>query len=209
MNENTNGKMNMKRQDITTIVTAALGTATLTVATFLAGSTEAGNEAPTAVIAKPKFKAQGVEITMAPAGGRVFKAGDKPVFEITAVNTTDKPATLSTGVKMTASAPRDAVSRVAVAPEPLLAQVRQIELQPRETRVVKLSTDKSLPANSSIAVSFSEATRSQSITPKVAPSPSSTGTASTQPQARSSSRPGVTVVSFSTAVPAKPARAAK
>ena len=69
--------MIMKRKDLITIATVALGTATLTVTTFTAGPIGAGSDAdtPAAKIAKPKFVSHGVEMTLVPAGNQVFKAG--------------------------------------------------------------------------------------------------------------------------------------
>src|SRR5512136_1541233 len=97
----------MKAKDILTITTVALGTATLTVAAFWAGSIEAGNDAdaPPAKIAKSRLVSHGVELTLAPAGGRVFKAGDQPEFELTALNTTKEAANVSVGVTVKATAP--------------------------------------------------------------------------------------------------------
>ena len=58
----------MKTKDILTITTAALGTATLTVAAFWAGPTDAGHDAdaPPAKIAKPRLISHGVEMALAP-----------------------------------------------------------------------------------------------------------------------------------------------
>ena len=95
----------MKTKDILTIATAALGTATLTVAAFWAGPIDAGNDAdaPPAKIAKSRLVSRGVEMALAPAGGRTFKAGDQPEFELTALNTTNQPASVSVCVTMTSS----------------------------------------------------------------------------------------------------------
>jgi hypothetical protein len=97
----------MKTKDILTITTVALGTATLTVAAFWAGPIEAGGDADaaSAKIAKPQLVSHGVEMTLAATGGRVFKAGDQPEFELTALNTTNQPASVSVCVTMTASSP--------------------------------------------------------------------------------------------------------
>ena len=70
----------MNTKDILTITTVALGTATWTVAAFWAGPIEAGSDAdtPPAKIAKSRFLSHAVELTLSPAAGQVFKAGDQP-----------------------------------------------------------------------------------------------------------------------------------
>ena len=121
----------MKTKDILTITTVALGTATLTVAAFWAGPIDAGSDAdaPPAKIAKSRLVSHGVELTLASAGGRAFKAGDQPEFELTALNTTNQPASVSVCVTMTASSPTDALSRVIRLPSVLWQQEQVVTLQ--------------------------------------------------------------------------------
>ena len=197
----------MKTNDLMTITSVALATATLTVATFLAASLEAGNDADstTAKIATPKFVSNGIEMTMSTVGNEVYKAGDQPAFELTAVNTTDQPASLSTCLAMSTSSPRDAFSRVAIMPSPLWTQVQLVELEPKATKVFKFSTNKNLPANSTVTVSLSEEPQRQNTTPSVATSQFDYSATPAQVQRLSTFSPGVTVLTFSTAVPATPA----
>jgi hypothetical protein len=149
----------MKTKDILTITTVALGTATLTVAAFWAGPIEAGSDAdaPPAKLTKSRLVSRGVEMTLAPASGRVFKAGDQPEFEITALNTTDQPASASVCVTMTSAALADALSRVIRMPTVLWQQEQIVRLGPSETKVVALGARTNLPANSMISVSLREA----------------------------------------------------
>ena len=170
----------MKTKDILTITTAALGTATLTVTAFWAGPMDAGNdaEAPPAKIAKARFAAHGIEMTLAAAGGQVFKAGDMAEFELTALNTTKEPASASVCVTMTSSSPADALSRVIRLPMVLWQQEQIVRLEPNETKVVALCASTNLPANSMISVSLREA--DQKATPF---------------------QPGIVALSFSTVVP--------
>jgi hypothetical protein len=170
----------MKIKDILTITTVALGTATLTVAAFWAGSIEAGSDAdaPPAKIAKPQFVSHGVELTLAPAGGRGFQAGDQPEFELTALNTTNQPASASVCVTMTSSSPADALSRVIRLPKVLWQQEQVITLQPNETKVLALCASTNLPPNSVISVSLHE-----------------------QDQKAVPFAPGIVALSFSTVVP--------
>jgi hypothetical protein len=148
----------MKTKDILTIMTVAFGTATLTVAAFWAGSLDAGSDAdaPSAKIAKPQLVSHGVELTLALAGGRVFKAGEQPEFELTALNTTNQPASVSVCVTMTSSSPADALSRVIRMPAVLWQQEQIVTLQPKETKVLALCAGTNLPPNSVISVSLRE-----------------------------------------------------
>ena len=148
----------MKTKDILTITTVALGTATLTLAAFWAGPLEAGGDAdaPPAKIAKPRLISRGVEMTLAPASGRVFQAGDAPEFELTALNTTNQPASVSVCVTMTSSSPADALSRVIRLPKVLWQQEQVVTLQPNETKVYALCASTNLPPNSVISVSLRE-----------------------------------------------------
>jgi len=170
----------MKAKDILTITTVALGTATLMVATFWAGPIEAGADAdaPPGKIAKSRLSSHGVEMTLAAAGGRVFKAGDAPEFELTALSTTNQLASVAVCVTMTSSSPADALSRVIRLPKVLWQQEQVVTLQPNETKVLALCASTNLPANSVISVSVREQGQ------KAAPLP-----------------PGIVALSFSTIVP--------
>ena len=137
----------MKTKDILTITTVALGTATLTVGTFLAGPIAAGSDAdtPPSDIAKSKFVSHGVELTLAPAGWRALKAGEQPEFELSALNTTNQPASVAVCVTMTASSPMDALSRVVRLPAVLWQQEQVVTLNPNETKVLALRCRTNLP----------------------------------------------------------------
>jgi hypothetical protein len=170
----------MKTKDILTITTVALGTATLTVGTFLAGPIAAGSDAdtPPSNIAKSKFVSHGVELTLAPAGRRALKAGEQPEFELSALNTTNQPASVAVCVTMTASSPMDALSRVVRLPAVLWQQEQVVTLNPNETKVLALRCRTNLPRNSMINVALGE--------PGQKPAPF---------------QPGIVALSFSTMVP--------
>jgi hypothetical protein len=148
----------MKTKDLLTIATAALGTASLTVVTFWAGPIDAGNDAdaPPPKLAKSLLISHGVELALAPAGGRIFKAGDQPEFALTALNTTSQPASVSVCVAMTASAPINKLSRAIPVPSALWRQEQIVSLQPNETKVYALSTKTNLPPKSVISVSLQD-----------------------------------------------------
>jgi hypothetical protein len=148
----------MKTKDILTITTVALGTATLTVAAFWAGPIEAGSEgdAPPAKIGQSRLVTQGVAMTLAPAEGRVFKAGDQPQFELTAVNTTQQPASASVQVTMTSFSMASMASRVGPRPNVLWKRDQIVNLKPNETKAINLGASTNLPPNSVISVSLGE-----------------------------------------------------
>jgi hypothetical protein len=182
----------MKAKDILTVTSVALGTATLTVATFWSGSLDAGiDAAPPATIAKPSLVSHGVEMTIAAVGSQVFKAGEPPVFELTAVNTTNQDASAAVCVAMTSSAPADRLSRVIRMPSMLWQQEQVVTLKPGETRVYGLSTRTNLPAFSLISVSLRE------VVPK--------RTGNSEPvdgvRAARPFQPGIVALSFSTVAP--------
>lgn len=170
----------MKTTDLLTIATAALGTATLTVAAFWAGPLDAGNEADAlpAKVAKARLMTKGVELALAAAGGRTLKAGDQPEFELTAVNTTDQPAKVGVGISMTGTAPASAMSRTIQMPSVLWQREECVTLEPKETKVLTLRASTHLPPNSVINVSLREPGAEATLL-----------------------LPGITALSFSTVVP--------
>ena len=146
----------MNTKDLLTIATAALGTATLTVVAFWAGPIDAGNDAdtPPPKIAKARFVSHGIELSLAPAGGCTFKAGDQPEFELTALNTTHQAATAAITVTLSASSPPDPMARTIRLPSMLWQQDQSLTLKPSETKTLTLSARTNLPPNSVISVSL-------------------------------------------------------
>jgi hypothetical protein len=191
-------KVAMKTKDLLTIGSVALGTATLTVLTLWSDSLEAGNERPelAATISKPKLVSNGVEMTLAAAEGRIFKAGDEPVFQLEAINTTGAPATVDIWVAMTASSPTDALSRVVRLPSVLWQEQPSLVLQPHETKVISLPARTKLPANTLISVSLQQSDQLRKTAAAAHPD--------VQPQLQRvvSVQSGIIALSFSTANPA-------
>ena len=173
----------MKTKDLLTIATAALGTATLTVIAFWAGPLDAGNDAdaPPAKLPRARLVSRGVELGLAPVGGRTFKAGDQPKFELTALNTTDQPASVSVCVTLASAAPPNPLARVILLPSVLWQREQLVMLSPKETKVLALCANTNLPANRVISVVLRD------LDPKAAP-------ALTE----------ITALSFSTAAPEAP-----
>ena len=175
----------MKTKDLMMITTAAIGTATLTVAVFWAGPIDAGGDAdaPPPRITRPRLISHGVDLSLAPAGGKTFKAGDQPAFELTALNVIQQPASVSILATMTASAAADMTSRAIRMPLVLWQQEQIVSLEPNETKTYVLCATTNLPANSVISVSLREQSQTQ-----------------TQPAA------GIAALSFSTVTPQPTAR---
>jgi hypothetical protein len=148
----------MKTKDLVTIASAALGTATLTVVAFWAGPTDAGSDAdaPPPKIAKSLLVSRGIELALAPAGGRTFKAGDQAEFELTALSTTNEAARVSVCLTMLASAPANELSRAIRLPLVLWRQEQIVSLQPNERKVYTLSASTNLPPMSVISVSLQD-----------------------------------------------------
>jgi len=149
----------MKTNDLMTIVTVALTTAVLTLINFWPATLEAGGNdtTPTTSIAKPKLVAHGIEMTLSTAHGRTFGAGEEPMLELTAANTTGDPATASVNITLTSSSPADMMSRVPRLPKALWQQNLPVALQPNETKTIALAVPEKLPAGSMIAVTLGEA----------------------------------------------------
>ncbi len=147
----------MKTNDLLKIATAALGTATLTVA-FLASPLMSGNDANplAATIAKPKLAANGIEMTLSCANGREFKAGDQPEFELRAVNTLQQPSVVSVCATLSAAAPVSLFSRAMPIPSILWHEELALALGPNETKVLTLAARTNLPANSVMSVSLAQ-----------------------------------------------------
>ncbi len=188
----------MKTKDLTTILSVAVATASLTVMGFWSGALNAGDDTgkPAAQIEKPKLVTHGIELTVAAADGVTFKAGDEPVFDLTATNTTDAPATAAVRIAMTASSPRDEMSRVPRLPTSLWQQQQPLVLQPNETKVIRLAVPAKLPANSMISVALDDTPATQ------AAANADTAVAKPVLLLRRGPQSGVVALSFSTAVPA-------
>jgi hypothetical protein len=144
----------MKTNNFAAIGSAALVTATLTVALFLPGFLNAGNggDSATVTIAQPKLISHGVQFTLTAAGNQAFKAGDAPEFELKAINSTSQATDVSVRISMTSSAPPNRMSRMVMLPAKLWEKTCPLTLNPNETKTVALKTDTKLPANSMIEV---------------------------------------------------------
>jgi hypothetical protein len=200
----------MKKNDLMSVTLVAVGTATLTVAAFLANPLEAGSgaSAPATPIATPKLVAGGLELSLVPAPGRVFQAGDQPAFELRAVNTRPEAATVKVCVTLRASDPAGLISRVVRVPAVFWREEQVLTLGANESQTTAVLVRTNLPANRLISVLLSQAVPEE--TPAAAggflpntPEPR-LGMASAENPA--APRPAILALTFSTAPP-KPAPA--
>ncbi len=155
---------NMKKQDLLTATTVALGTAALSVAAFWPGSLDAGDEEQraTAKIAQPKLFAEGVELSLSSPQDRTFREGDQPTFELAALNTNSTPVELTLHLAMSASSPADALSRVVRTPSMLWQADKSIVLAPGEAKKVAVPTATKLPSKNLISVTMQQAVPAES-----------------------------------------------
>jgi hypothetical protein len=153
----------MKSKDLLSITLVAVGTATLTVAGFMANPLEAGNGANPMTLpnAHPKLVADGVELSLTPAAGRVFQAGDQPAFELHAVNTLDRPTTLNVRVALNSTDSGASISRVVAMPTVMWHEERLLTLLPHESQTTKLTVGPKLPANRMVSVILTALTTNQ------------------------------------------------
>jgi hypothetical protein len=142
----------MKIKDLAIIGSAALVTATLTVAVFLPNLLNADNDSAPDKIAQPKLVSQGVEFTVTSVNGQTFKAGEESSFNLKAVNTTGKDVDTTVDITMTSMAPASKLSRMPAFPQTLWQKTCSLTLKPNETKIVSLATDKILPPNSTINI---------------------------------------------------------
>lgn len=149
----------MKINDLMTIASVALTTATLTLINFWPATLDADDHdnTPSTAIAQPKLLAHGIGMTLATAHGRTFTAGDQPQLELTATNTTGEPATAEVNISLTASSPADRMSRVLRIPQTLWRQNLPVALQPDETRTFAITVPAKLPPASIFAVTIAAA----------------------------------------------------
>jgi len=163
----------MKKKDLMSVAVVAVGTATLTVAGFLANPIEAGGGAdgPATAIATPKLAADGVELTLTPAQGRVFQTGDQPAYELHAVNTLPQATTVKVCVTMTATDPAGMISRIMRPPAQMWREEQLVALKANETRTVLFQANTNLPAYRQFLVLLSAPPMQEKATTDKAPAP--------------------------------------
>jgi hypothetical protein len=149
----------MKSEDISKMASAALVTLVITLAAFGPefigfGAADAANDdsGRSTRIENPKLVAGGVEMRLASRGNLTFKDGEEPVFELTAINTTDQAATVTVEASMTSTPKPPRLSRTPARPVALWQNPITISLGPRETKIFSESTQTTLPVDSRVDV---------------------------------------------------------
>ena len=189
----------MKANDLLVTMTVAVGTAALTVLTLWPGSVDAGNDTVLpAQIPTPKLVSRGIELTLKTANGQAPKAGDAPVFELTAVSLTNRPSQVCARVTMSASSPADALSRAVRMPAAFWVDNREFIVGPGETKRFTLACGTNLPPNKFISVSIRDV---PSVEGLPSPAASLSGLVGGPGQV-SASGIGIIALNFSTVVPA-------
>ena len=137
-------------------------------------------------------------MTLTTADGKVPKAGETPVFELTAVSLTNLPSQVCARVTMSASSPADAFSRAIRMPAAFWVDNREFTLDPGETKRFTLACGTNLPPNKFISVSLQDVPSLGALTPTAA---SMSGLVTGLGQAPASGV-GIIALNFSTVVPA-------
>ncbi len=148
----------MKKKDVLTITTVALGTAALTVASFWTRPIDAGTdpEGPAVTIVQPTLATRGLELSVSYPGKERIKAGDRPHFELKAVNTTSEMKAAKVCVAITATAPVSMLARTIPMPTVVWQREEPLTLKPNETLQIPLAIMTGMPANQAMSVQLSE-----------------------------------------------------
>ena len=153
----------MKAENVSKMMSTALITLGIALAAFWPAFTNATDEgnAVGPKITDPQFVAGGVEMRLKAVHNRTFREGEEPAFEVTAVNTTDEPTSVTVGTLMTSSPKANRMSRTLPRSVSLWKAPLTISLRPRETKTVTESTDTKLPPNTKIDVYLGPADAAQ------------------------------------------------
>ena len=147
----------MKWQDLLAVAAVAAVTMAFTLVAFGPTGVGAGDDVPAlrAEIVQPKLASQGCEFTLK-TDKPAYQPGETPTLELAATNPTDKPVETSVWLNITASSPRDMLSRMPIIPKPIWIHECKLTLQPGETKTVSVTADVKLPAGQSIAIGMSD-----------------------------------------------------
>jgi hypothetical protein len=147
----------MKWQDVLAVAAVAAVTMAFTLVAFGPTGVGAGDDvqALRAEIVQPKLTSQGCEFTLK-TDKPVYRPGETPTLELTAANPTDMPVETTVWLNITATSPRDMISRMAVIPKPIWIHECKLTLQPGETKTVSVTADVQLPVGQSIGIGMSD-----------------------------------------------------
>lgn len=147
----------MKCKDVLAVAAVAAVTMVFTLVAFGPSGVGAGDDvqAVKAEITRPKLASQGCEFTLK-TDKPAYQPGETPTFELSAANPTDKPVETAVWINVTASSPRDMLSRMPIMPKPIWIHETKLTLQPGETKTASVTADIILPAGQSIAITMSD-----------------------------------------------------
>ncbi len=144
----------MTRRDLLMIGTWAAAAFGLTLAVTLPSRLEAVDASANAKIAIPTLTANGCQLSVRCADAQTLKAGDQPVLDLVATNTTDASVEFKCNVTMAASQPPSCASRVMPMPRSIWKMEQTIALAPHESRTIKVETRTPLPNGTSISITL-------------------------------------------------------
>jgi hypothetical protein len=148
----------MKRNaanNILIVAGVAVATTLLALALFLPTNLSAvDTPAPAAAIEQPTLTCDGVKLTVK-SSAAIYRAGEMAVLELTAVNTTGKPVTLTPALRMTSAARPSELSRAMPMPKQVWQTEQTLSLKPGEVRTVGLNPNVPLTGPSTVSVTVS------------------------------------------------------
>lgn len=110
------------------------------------------------LIVQPRFVSQGCGFVL--KTDKVdYQAGDTPAIEVTASNPTDKPATTTVWVTISASAPASLMSRMLPVPQTLWSHPYVFSLKPGVSTTLSITSEAKLPAGKNISISITDKQR--------------------------------------------------
>ena len=144
----------MDTKDLSKMASAAVITLGITLVAALPGFIDANDDGNRVgpKIENPRLIDSGAEVRLKSADNRTFREGDEPVFELTAVNTTDQPTEITVETLMNSTANPAPRARTPSMPITLWSEPHTFSLGPQETRTITVATGTRLPANSRIDV---------------------------------------------------------
>jgi hypothetical protein len=143
-------------KDFLAAIAVAAATAAATLAVLWPAPIEAVNPPPGAVQnrVQPTLKASGCELTVTASSAK-YQPGEMAALELTAVNKTDQPVSLTVVLKMTSQAPNSERSRLVLPPRQVWQGECSFSLEPLQRRVLPVTTDVPLPPGSMVSVTVS------------------------------------------------------
>jgi len=148
----------MKVKDILAVLGVAAATTAFAVGLLGPGRVGATSkpEGITPTIAQPELTIDGCVFTLK-TDKVTYKAGETLVIHVRASNPSDKPAKREVWVRLSAFSPPSPLSRIALPAQPLgIEKYLVFDLQPRETKTVKLASETELPVGKAVLISMSD-----------------------------------------------------